>query len=76
MPQGASAEEPVTDEERIAKSHRVGHKMYGPTERQRCGKHPTRWETYRWVWPVGASPEVGDAQYARSCTVCMKEETP
>lgn len=72
----------MTDEDRIAKAtfSRSGKRMLGPAERQRCAKHPTRWEIYRWTWPV---PDDGDhitslqsdsdTEVLRSCTECCDE---
>lgn len=49
----------MTEQERIIKAKRQGNHMVGPVERVRCSVHPTRWESYRWVWPA---PTEGETQ--------------
>jgi hypothetical protein len=70
----------MTDADRINKSVRHGARMLGPSERQRCAKHPTRWETYRWTWHVPGEGETheqmiegGDVQSVRACAACNAE---
>lgn len=54
---------------------------HGPTERQRCAKHPRNTETYRWTWwhdAGGMTPEEalenGDAEVVRGCSKCAAED--
>lgn len=75
-----------TDAQRIEQATEVrtvdGRTYYrGPLERQRCAKHPKRWETFRWTWSVGPgeSHEDGiesasDCEYVRGCAACEAEE--
>jgi hypothetical protein len=71
----------MTDADRIIKSVRDGARMLGPSERQRCEKHPTRWVTYRWVWNVPEGDEThedmlassSEPQTIRPCSVCEAE---
>lgn len=64
----------VTDADRIARAVQRGRRMLGPNERQRCARHPTRWEIYRWVWSLGETPEAGDAEIVRGCGACHDDE--
>lgn len=50
-----------------------GRRMLGPAECMRCAKHPRRRETFRWVWPVGSTPEDGDCEIPRGCAECDAE---
>jgi len=63
----------VTDADRIRRAEQRGSYMYGPLERQRCGRHSTRWETYQWRWPFGGLPEQGEPLYVRTCEACADE---
>lgn len=64
----------MTDDDRIRLAVRDGNTMLGPIERQRCAKHRTRWETFRWFWPVGSPPsEGGEVCCVRGCYVCNAE---
>jgi hypothetical protein len=75
-----------TDSQRIERAtvvRTVGDRTYyrGPVERQRCDKHPKRWETYRWMWSVGPgeAPEdcienASDCEYVRGCSACAEED--
>lgn len=76
--------EPLSDEDRIAQATVVrvskGRTYYrGPLERQRCAKHPTRWETYRWYWDVGEGENpldaIGDSDvtFTRTYGACADE---
>jgi hypothetical protein len=73
---------PVTidDQERIRRATQSGSRMLGPKERQRCAKHPKRWEIYRWVWTVPddgdhltAIQSDSDTEVLRSCAECIEE---
>lgn len=64
----------MTDATRIALAEPRGKRMAGPVERQRCQRHPTRWEMFRWTWPIDAGPESGDVEIVRSCEACADEE--
>lgn len=73
----------LSDEDRIrlATVSKSGDKMLGPEERQRCAKHPRRWETFRWTWPVPGEGETNqdmienaaDAHPVRGCAACEDE---
>lgn len=64
----------MTDKDRVRLAVQVGGRMLGPPERQRCGTHPRRWETYRWVWRVGSEPELGSPEVIRGCAECQKDD--
>ena len=64
----------MTDVDRVRLAVQSGTRMLGPIERQRCGVHPRRWETYRWTWPVGSEPEFGTVRMIRGCVDCLKHE--
>lgn len=64
----------VTDADRIAAATVRGTRMIGPDERQRCARHPKRWQIYRWTWPVGDSPENGTPEIVRGCGACAEAE--
>lgn len=63
----------MTDEVRVAQAVRSGRRMLGPAERQRCARHPKRWEIYRWTWDVGDVPENGETELVRGCGSCSEE---
>jgi hypothetical protein len=64
----------MTDADRVTLAVQRGTRMLGPTERQRCQRHPRRWELYRWTWRVGEDPTSGDAEIVRGCASCADEE--
>lgn len=64
----------MTDADRVRLATSSGRLLLGPCERQRCAKHPRRWEIYRWRWPVDAGPDAGDVEVVRSCLACSEEE--
>lgn len=64
----------MTDEDRIRLAVSNGRLMLGPKERQRCARHPRRWEIYRWTWPLGGAPDHGEPECVRSCATCADEE--
>lgn len=71
----------MTDEQRVEQATREGDVMNGPKERQRCAKHPRRWEIYRWWRPVPGEGETqlaclqggGETEVVRSCADCIAE---
>lgn len=63
------------DRVRLAKrGGKRGSRMLGPDERQRCARHPKRWEIYRWTWTVGGSIENGEPDIVRGCAECIAED--
>ena len=71
----------MTDQERIEKATFDGQKWCGPQERQRCAKHPRRWEIYRWVWDppeegldmLSVLEAAGRVSQVRECAECLRE---
>ncbi len=71
----------LNDGQRVLEATRKGQRMLGPLERARCAKHPKRWETFRWSWPVPEDGEhlraleaAGEAHVVRQCSCCAEEE--
>jgi hypothetical protein len=64
----------LSDDDRVRLAVKRGGWMLGPSELQRCAKHPRRWETYRWTWLVGSAPEDGEPEFLRTCTACAEED--
>ena len=56
------------DQDRRRLATRSGDRMLGPTEWQRCEEHGRKWVGYRWTWPVGETPESGDAECIKGCS--------
>lgn len=63
----------MTDTERTAQAIQKGKRMLGPIESEPCAKHPKEVERFRWVWPVGSSPEHADVECVESCEKCEEE---
>lgn len=64
----------MTDVDRVRLAVQRGGRMLGPPERQRCVRHPRRWEIYRWTWQIDEDPTSGDAEIVRGCGACSDEE--
>lgn len=63
----------ISDETRAAKAVQQGSRMLGPWETGHC-EHGKLY-SYRWTWPVGATPADGTAQMGRQgCKKCREEE--
>lgn len=62
----------INDDDRVRQAVRKGGRMVGPWETDRC-KHG-RLFSFRWTWPVGSTPEGGDAEMGASgCKACGAE---
>lgn len=64
----------TNDTQRIELATPRGARMIGPTEGERCPKHPRRWIMYRWTWKRGEDPTSGDAELVRGCGACNDED--
>lgn len=62
----------MNDDERASKAREERGQMVGPWETDRC-KHGKLF-SFRWTWPKGGGPEVGEPEMGRSgCKACESE---
>lgn len=68
----------MNDAERLRLAYQTdGGRWIGPTERQRCEKHPRRWVLFRWEWHGERDEDSlsgGEPVFVRSCGACVAEE--
>lgn len=65
----------MNDDDRVRLATPSGGSMLGPTERERCSKHRTRWVLYRWIWDAGEGGDIsgGHPEVVRSCAQCVAD---
>lgn len=66
----------MNDDERMRLAFQTeGDRWIGPTERERCTKHPRRWVLYRWEWH-GERDDIsgGEPVIVRGCGSCREDD--